>query len=98
MIMVPLTRIAKHDTELFVRKTQENEKLKTNVLRLKFDDLIPESHWPEILHWSEHNMTSLFDIGYQAGIRFFEQNETALTRKTPATVTPIDDPWYKMAA
>lgn len=98
LIMVPLTRLAKHDTNQFLNQSGQKDGVGEEVLKLGFEDLIPEDYWQEVLHWSHSNMTYLFDIGYRAGTRFFERNEAALTSKTSATVTPLHEHQYKMAA
>ena len=95
MIMVPLTRLAKYDTEYFIKITEKEKKISTGVLLLDFEDLIPDSHWPEILHWSEKNMTLLYDVGHRAGQRFFERHKDILTSKRAPSVTHMDDPKYK---
>lgn len=78
-IIVPLVRMAQHDTETFIEVTRRQERLKTEVLMLEFEDLVPEAHWPKVLDWSYSNLSQLFDIGYRAGHRFYEQYRGQLT-------------------
>jgi hypothetical protein len=73
-IMIPLVEIAKDDIELFQHKY--NREWNLNLLRIKFD--IPDEHWPYVLDWSYSNLSKLYDIGYTAGLRFYEENEAAL--------------------
>jgi predicted acylesterase/phospholipase RssA len=73
-IMIPLVEIAKDDIRLFERV--HNEKWKLNLLRIKFD--IPDNHWPYVLDWSYSNLARLYDIGYAAGERFYQENKSAL--------------------
>lgn len=98
MIMVPLTRLAKYDTDYFVKVIEKEQKINTEVLLLDFEDLIPDSHWPEILHWSEKNMTLLFDVGYRAAARFFDRHREIFDSKKSAKVTPISEPKLKKTA
>ena len=99
MIMTPLTRLAKYDTDYFINVTQRDRNIKTDVRLLDFDDLIPDSHWPEMLHWSESNMSLLFDVGYEAGHRFFVRNADALTGMARApNPCPTYEPWLALAA
>jgi hypothetical protein len=69
-----LVEIAKDDIELFEHKY--NKDWKVNLLRIKFD--IPDEHWPYVLDWSHSNLSKLYDIGYAAGEKFYDQNAAAL--------------------
>jgi hypothetical protein len=73
-IMIPLVEIAKDDIRLFERIHNEEWKLK--LLPIKFD--IPDSHWPYVLDWSYSNLARLYDVGYAAGERFYQENKPAL--------------------
>jgi hypothetical protein len=73
-IMIPLVEIAKDDIELFQHKY--NKEWGLNLLRIRFD--IPEEHWPYVLDWSYSNLCKLYDIGYAAGEKFYDENAEAL--------------------
>jgi NTE family protein len=73
-IMIPLVEIAKDDIELFQHKYNKDWKL--NLFKIKFD--IPDDHWPYVLDWSYSNLSKLYDIGYAAGLKFYDENEDAL--------------------
>src|ERR687895_7500 len=73
-IMIPLVEIAKDDIELFEYKYNKDWKL--NLLRIRFD--IPDERWPQVLDWSYSNLSTLYDIGYAAGLKFYDENEEAL--------------------
>jgi predicted patatin/cPLA2 family phospholipase len=73
-IMIPLVEIAKDDIELFEHK--HNKEWGLNLLRITFD--IPEDHWPQVLDWSYSNLCKLYDIGYAAGEKFYEEHAEAL--------------------
>jgi NTE family protein len=77
-IMIPLVEIAKDDIELFEHKY--NKEWQLNLMRIKFD--IPEEHWPYVLDWSYSNLCTLYDIGYAAGEKFYEENKPALRAAT----------------
>ena len=51
---------------------------------VNFSELIPERHWPKVLDWSYSNLATLYDVGYEAGQRFFEKNRGRLTTRQPA--------------
>jgi hypothetical protein len=73
-IMIPLVEIAKDDIRLFEQIYNKDWKL--NLLRITFE--IPERHWPYVLDWSYSNLSELYDIGYAAGQKFYQENEQAL--------------------
>ena len=77
-IIVPLVHLAELETRNFAHTVRNRDDLAMNMLTLDFADLVPESHWPEVLDWSYSNLTTLFDIGYRAGHRLVEQNKPAL--------------------
>jgi NTE family protein len=80
-IIYPLVEIAKDDLKIFegvhnVKKDGTGRVLlgpdgqtrqDREVFRVKFD--IPEEFWPEILDWSNTNVTRMYDFGYDAGKR-----------------------------
>jgi hypothetical protein len=39
---------------------------------------MPPDHWPNVLDWSYSNLTTLFDVGFRAGKRFFAENKEYL--------------------
>jgi NTE family protein len=82
-IMIPLVEIAKDDIELFQHKY--NDEWQLNLMRIKFDIL--DEHWPYVLDWSYSNLAKLYDIGYAAGQKFYEQNEQALRAAALDTTT-----------
>ncbi len=73
-IMIPLVEIAKDDIELF--KYKYNHHWKLNLMPIKFD--IKKEYWPKALDWSYSNLSTLFDIGYAAGQKFFEEHKDVL--------------------
>jgi len=73
-IMVPLVEIAQDDLKLFEHKYQYKWDEPRPILKpIKFD--IPEDHWPHVLDWSYSNLSLLYDVGYKAGLKFFDDNE-----------------------
>jgi hypothetical protein len=89
-IMIPLVEIAKDDIELFKHRYKDRWADKWGkdgedfLLQINFSELIPERHWPKVLDWSYSNLTTLYDVGYEAGQRFFEKNRVRLTTRQPA--------------
>lgn len=73
-IIIPLVEIAKDDIELFEHKYNKDWGL--NLLRIKFD--IPDEHWPYVLDWSYSNLARLYDIGYAAGEKFYDEHKNTL--------------------
>jgi predicted acylesterase/phospholipase RssA len=73
-IMIPLVEIAKDDIELFDLKYRKNWNVE--LLRIRFD--VPEDHWPYALDWSYSNLKTLYDVGYDAGLKFYDEHEHAL--------------------
>jgi len=51
------------------------------LLQVKFD--IPVEHWPNLLEWWYSNLPMLYDLGYEAGMRFLEEYQERL-KVTPA--------------
>ena len=79
-IMIPLVEIAKDDIRLFEQvhnKGWSEEQPQLNLLRITFN--IPDAHWPHVLDWSHSNLSKLYDIGYQAGLDFYDEHKDKLT-------------------
>jgi NTE family protein len=76
-IMIPLVEIAKDDIELFDLKYRKNWNVE--LLRIRFD--VPDDHWPYALDWSYSNLKTLYDVGYDAGLKFYDEHEHALQPK-----------------
>ena len=81
-IITPLTKLAQQDIEIFENITDKEAHRHIQPLRLEWADLIPEDHWPKVMDWSESNMRLLFDVGRQAGERFFARHGESLTLKS----------------
>jgi NTE family protein len=77
-IMIPLVEIAKDDVELFDLKYRKSWNVE--LLRIKFD--IPDDHWPYALDWSYRNLKTLYDVGYDAGLKFYDEHKDALVART----------------
>ena len=77
-IIIPLVKLAQLDTEVFKKITEREHRKNTNPLLLDWTDLVPVDHWPYVLDWSYSNLSLLFDIGYQAGERFFDRHRSDL--------------------
>ncbi len=73
-IMIPLVEIAKDDIKLF--DLQHRKSWGVELLRIQFD--IPDDHWPYALDWSYSNLKTLYDVGYDAGLRFHEKHKDVL--------------------
>jgi predicted acylesterase/phospholipase RssA len=71
-IMLPFITIAEDDTKLFEAK----HKGKVNLMKVQFT--IPDDHAPYVMDWSASNFRILRDIGYDAGIKFFNKNKSLL--------------------
>lgn len=87
-IMIPLVEIAKDDKELFKYKYLQkwrDDGLDLKLHEIKFD--IPDHHWPKVLDWSYGNLSTLYDIGYEAGMKFYEANKSLFQPK-PASQPP----------
>jgi predicted acylesterase/phospholipase RssA len=76
-IMIPLVEIAKDDIELFDLKYRKNWNV--DLLKIKFD--IPDEQWPYALDWSYSNLKTLYDVGYDAGLKFYDEHKDALQPK-----------------
>jgi predicted acylesterase/phospholipase RssA len=57
---------------------------RTEFLRMRFRDHIPEEHWPKVLDWSHSNMSKLFDIGVKTGEDFVEKHRERLENSMKA--------------
>jgi len=77
-IMVPLVEIAKDDIELFDLKYRKSWGVE--LLKIEFD--VPDDHWPYALDWSFSNLKTLYDVGYKAGVDFYEANKAKLQVRT----------------
>jgi predicted acylesterase/phospholipase RssA len=80
-IIIPLTAVANDDLKIF--EDRHLDKLgdppgSTELLKIKFRADMPPDHWPNVLDWSYSNLTTLFDVGYRAGKRFFAENKENL--------------------
>ncbi|MFL0797156.1 MAG: patatin-like phospholipase family protein [Cellvibrionaceae bacterium] len=90
-IMTPIVELAKDDTKLFELQHNSGPN-KRDLLKIHYE--IPEEHIPESLDWSHSNLKRLFDIGYEAGLKFYEEHKDKLccssTRMEPpkASVKP----------
>ncbi len=67
-IMLPFITIAEDDTKLFKAAHDSNQKIH----KIEFE--IPKEHEEYALDWSASNFKVLRDIGYNAGIEFFNNN------------------------
>jgi NTE family protein len=77
-IITPLVEIARDDTKIFDLKDNrgpDGEALR-KLLKVEFD--IPGEHLPRGLDWSYGNRSTLFDIGYQSGSKFYEKHRMDL--------------------
>jgi NTE family protein len=68
-MIIPLVKTAEDNLELFKLKYNQG---KANILKVKFD--VPAADLPEVLDWSRSNGRRLFDIGYEAGLRFCDEH------------------------
>ncbi len=68
-IMLPFITIAEDDTKLF-KAAHEN---KQNIYKVEFE--IPPDHTEYALDWSESNFKKLKEIGYKAGLKFYDTNK-----------------------
>jgi predicted patatin/cPLA2 family phospholipase len=96
-IMIPLVEIAKDDIRLFKYRHKDKWADKWGkdgeefLLQVKFN--IPKEHWPYMLDWSYSNLSKLYDIGYEAGLRFYEEHGDKLKSAAgPVAQAQIDTP------
>lgn len=71
-IMLPFITIAEDDTKLYEAKHKGDKKL------LKLGFTIPEEHAPYVMDWSSSNFKKLRDIGYKAGMEFYNKHKDSL--------------------
>jgi len=64
-ITIPLIETARNDTELFELKHKRPDQ---TLVKIKFE--IPEKYMTEIFDWTHSNLKRLFEIGYDAGIKY----------------------------
>ncbi len=72
-IITPLVEIAKDDIRLFEYQyniVPRTKKPKRKLLKVDLMGKIPAAQWDTVLDWSQSNLESLFEIGYQAGKHF----------------------------
>ena len=85
-MIVPLVKTAEDNLELFALKHNNGwlrkDKAKTDLLKVEFD--VPDEALDEVLDWSASNATRLFDVGYQAGLRFADEHADALRKREVA--------------
>lgn len=80
-IITPLVKMAQNEVRLFELEHNVDPVTGGQKRLLLKPDLmggISEEHWPEVLDWSQSNMTRLFDIGYQAGQALCQQHADVL--------------------
>ncbi len=75
-IIAPLVAVAKDDTRIFELKHNTGPN-KRKLLKIEFD--IPKEHLPKVLDWSYSNLKTLEQVGYDAGVRFYEKHKDELT-------------------
>ncbi len=78
-IMIPLVEIAKDDMRLYKEVYEKEWENPPELNVIEFD--IPEDRWPRILDWSYSNLEALYDIGYEAGERFYEEHPEVFDKK-----------------
>jgi NTE family protein len=71
-IMVPLVFMAEDDLKIFQRTYQTDY---PGVTFKPVNISIPDNRWPTLLDWSRSNLSILYDIGFEAGTKFFEGNK-----------------------
>ena len=77
-IITPLVEIARDDTKLFELQYNRGPDGKPLRKLLKIEFEIPEQHLPRSLDWSHSNLSTLFNIGYEAGSRFYETHKNEI--------------------
>lgn len=68
-IMIPFITIAEDDTKLFQAAHKHNQ----NIYKVEFE--IPKAHEATAMDWSASNFKRLRDIGYEAGLTFYEKHK-----------------------
>lgn len=71
-IMLPFVTIADDDIKLFEAKHKGHR----NLLKAQFN--IPQDHIPNLMDWSVSNFKRLRDIGYEAGLKLYDENKALL--------------------
>lgn len=92
-IITPLVKVAQSDIRLFDLEHNRDPvtgKPKRRMLKVDLKGGIPEDHWPKVLDWSHSNMTMLFDLGYKAGLKFYEEH---LDMLGATTREPTSEAW-----
>lgn len=71
-IIVPLVAVAKDDMKIFEieHNTGKDGKPIRKLLKIPFE--VPEDRLPHIMDWSGANLRSLFEVGREAGMKFYE--------------------------
>lgn len=96
-IIVPLVAIAEDDIKIFeaVHKPKIPSRYPgepvPELLKINFQDYIPDSHWPNVLDWSYSNLQTLYNVGYEAGKDFYAEHAGQLRSKSrrPAPAASI---------
>ncbi len=68
-IITPLIEIARDDLKLFEAEHLGKYPKLRKPWRVPLIDDIPEADLPDVFDWSRSNLSRLYDIGYQAGLR-----------------------------
>ena len=81
-MIIPLVKAAEDDLDLFAVKHNRGwrraDGAKTDLFKVEFD--IPQQYHVEVLDWSASNASRLFEIGYQAGLKFSETHASHFLR------------------
>ena len=82
-IIVPLTAIAEDDIKLFEQMHKPKIRARygspePELLKIDFQQHIPDGHWPNVLDWSYSNLQTLYNVGVQAGEAFYAQHRKLL--------------------
>ena len=80
-IITPLVEIAKDDISLFQYRHNIDHKTgkeKRKLLKVDLMGGIPKEHWPQVMDWSASNLELLFKVGYEAGLKFCDENAELL--------------------
>jgi NTE family protein len=74
-MITPIIEIARDDTKIFESKFNvgPDGKPLRKLLKVEFD--IPEEYLSHVLDWSHNNLNTLFNIGYQSGLKFYENHK-----------------------
>ncbi|TDR81350.1 patatin-like phospholipase family protein [Paludibacterium purpuratum] len=80
-IITPLVELARDDLKLFEALHNidpDTGKKRSEVLRVNYESLLSTADFAQELAWSHSNLARLYDIGYEAGHLFCDQNAAAL--------------------